>query len=102
MARKLQSAWIIRRPLITEKAVGLMERRNVVQFVVDRAATKPLIKRAVENLFSVRVKKVRVANVLGKRKVYRFQRGQRSDVKKAYVELFSGEKISLLDQVGQG
>ncbi|MBI2147026.1 50S ribosomal protein L23 [Candidatus Woesearchaeota archaeon] len=49
---------VIKYPLSTEKTIRLMESENTLIFVVDLQASKPLIKKAVEESF-----KVRVANV---------------------------------------
>jgi large subunit ribosomal protein L23 len=57
---------VIRRPLITEKSTAVRETQRAVCFEVHRDATKPEIKKAVEALFSVKVKDVRVARVHGK------------------------------------
>ena len=54
----MDSYTIVKFPLQTEKAVRLMEAENKLLFVVDRAATKPMIKKAVEELFKVKVLKV--------------------------------------------
>ncbi|MCC2110751.1 MAG: 50S ribosomal protein L23, partial [Hyphomicrobiales bacterium] len=48
---------VIRSPVITEKSTYASEQNKVV-FAVDRRATKPEIKKAVETLFSVKVKAV--------------------------------------------
>ncbi|MEM4188604.1 MAG: 50S ribosomal protein L23 [Candidatus Hadarchaeum sp.] len=49
---------VILYPLATEKSVKMIESENKLIFVVDNAATKADIKRAVETLFEVKVKKV--------------------------------------------
>lgn len=49
---------VIIRPSVTEKTMGQMDRHNSLEFVVRREATKPQIRRAVEEIFQVRVKKV--------------------------------------------
>lgn len=49
---------IIRNPLATEKAVRLMEAENKLIFVVDRKSKKPEIKKAIEELFKVKVLKI--------------------------------------------
>ncbi|MEM3421621.1 MAG: 50S ribosomal protein L23 [Candidatus Hadarchaeum sp.] len=49
---------VILYPLATEKSVKMMESENKLIFVVDNAASKADIKRAVETLFEVKVKKV--------------------------------------------
>ena len=45
-------------PLISEKAVQLVNTRNTIVFIVERRATKSQIKREVEELYNVKVKKV--------------------------------------------
>ena len=47
------------KPVVTEKAVMLIERENVLTFVLDKKMTKEEIKKEVEDLFNVKVKKVR-------------------------------------------
>ncbi len=84
---------VIRRPLITEKATALKETSRTVCFEVDRAATKPEIKGAVEKLFGVKVADVRVTNVHGKVKRQGRYVGRRPDWKKAFVVLKPGEKM---------
>ncbi|MFX0035033.1 MAG: 50S ribosomal protein L23 [Candidatus Hermodarchaeota archaeon] len=49
---------IIKKPLITEKTFDLIEKENKLVFIVDRKANKSQIKKAVEKLHNVRVKKV--------------------------------------------
>ncbi len=85
---------IIRAPLITEKATALSERNQVV-FRVSLEASKPEIKAAVQALFGVTVVGVNTLVQKGKRKRFKGRPGQRSDVKKAYVELAPGQAIDL-------
>jgi len=47
------------KPLMTEKAVGMIERDNVITFVVPMIRSKQEIKEEVENLFDVKVEKIR-------------------------------------------
>jgi large subunit ribosomal protein L23 len=84
---------VLRRPLITEKSSLVRETQKAVCFEVHRDATKPEIKRAVEALFGVQVKDVRVARVHGKTKRQGRYVGRRPDWKKAYVVLKPGEKM---------
>ena len=51
---------VIKHPLATEKSIRLMESENKLIFVVERAATKPDIKNAIETVFKVKVAKVNV------------------------------------------
>lgn len=84
---------VIQGPLITEKGTLVNERGNQVVFRVHRRANKHEIKEAVEQLFKVRVEKVRTAQYLGKiRRVGRCQ-GRRPAWKKAYVTLAEGSHI---------
>ncbi len=84
---------IILKPIITEKSTQLKEQNREVCFQVARKANKTEIKKAVEQLFKVKVEKVRTQNKVGKwRRVGRGQ-GQKSDWKKAYVKLKEGEKM---------
>jgi len=84
---------VIRRPLITEKTTALKETQRSLCFEVHRDATKPEIKKAVEQFFNVKVEDVRVANVHGKTKRQGRYVGRRPDWKKAYVVLKKGEKM---------
>ncbi|MFB0565146.1 MAG: 50S ribosomal protein L23 [Candidatus Aminicenantaceae bacterium] len=84
---------IIIRPVITEKSTWLKDQNREVCFEVDRRANKIEIKRAVEQLFKVKVERVRTQNKRGKiRRVGRSE-GKKRDWKKAYVKLQEGEKM---------
>ena len=85
---------VIRKPVITEKATMASEANGLV-FEVDIAATKPLIKEAVETLFNVKVKAVNTTITKGKVKRFRGRLGTRKDVKKAYVTLEEGHMIDV-------
>ncbi|GJD82139.1 MULTISPECIES: 50S ribosomal protein L23 [Methylobacterium] len=85
---------VIVSPVITEKATNLTEQNKVV-FRVAPKATKPQIKEAVEKLFDVKVTAVNTLVTKGKQKIFRGQRGQRSDVKKAIVTLAEGDSIDV-------
>lgn len=90
---------VIRRPLITEKSTLLKETQRSLCFEVHPDATKPEIKKAVEQLFNVKVQQVRVANMHGKSKRQGRYVGRRPDWKKAYVVLKKGEKmVEFFDQ----
>lgn len=82
------------RPIITEKATLLSEANQVV-FAVQKTATKPQIKQAVESLFKVKVKAVNTLVHKGKKKVFRGRKGQQKDTKKAIVTLADGESIDV-------
>jgi large subunit ribosomal protein L23 len=80
-------------PHVSEKSAAATESANQYAFRVARDATKPEIKTAVEQLFKVKVDRVRVLNVKGKVKLNKTGVAKRSDWKKAYVRLESGHDI---------
>jgi large subunit ribosomal protein L23 len=84
---------IIRRPLITEKALGVKETEGTLVFEVAANATKTEVKQAVETLFKVKVSTVRTLNYVGKERRRGKFTGYRPDWKKAYVRLRAGEKM---------
>ena len=84
---------VIRRPLITEKGMGIKETQNTLVFEVAENATKTEVKQAVEALFKVKVSAVRTATVEGKERRRGRYAGYRPDWKKAYVRLKEGEKM---------
>jgi large subunit ribosomal protein L23 len=87
---------IIKTVRITEKAAIQSEKFNKYTFLADRRATAPQIKKAVEQLFNVKVQRVNTANYEGKaRRQMTKAAGKSSDYKKAIVTLKEGEKISL-------
>jgi len=84
---------VIKRPIVTEKAVEKKDSENTLCFEVAPGANKSQIKAAVETLFKVKVAEVRTGNWEGKlRRRGRFA-GYRSDWKKAYVKLKPGQKM---------
>ncbi|NQT24150.1 50S ribosomal protein L23 [candidate division KSB1 bacterium] len=88
---------IIIEPLITEKISNLQDEENKVAFVVDRAANKIEIQKAVEIKFDVKVKKVATIQMKGKLKRMGKHEGRRSDWKKAIVTLKEGFSIDFFE-----
>jgi large subunit ribosomal protein L23 len=84
---------VIRRPIITEKGLGVKETQHTVVFEVAADATKTEIKEAVQRVFKVKVEHVRTANFHGKFRRRGRAEGYRSDWKKAYVKLAADEKM---------
>lgn len=84
---------VIRRAMITEKALTVKETEGTLVFEVDAKATKTEVKQAVEALFKVKVHAVRTANFAGKERRRGKFSGYRPDWKKAYVRLKAGEKM---------
>ncbi|MBK9153570.1 MAG: 50S ribosomal protein L23 [Chloracidobacterium sp.] len=98
------SVWeVLKSPVVTEKSVILKEDSTeedngrktgqVLTFRVDLGARKPEIKKAIEEIFNVKVASVRTVNYEGKEKRRGRQVGRRPNWKKAYVTLKKGEPM---------
>ena len=83
-------------PHVSEKTSMVGEHGQVV-FRVASDATKPEVKKAVEQLFNVTVEGVQIMNRKGKLKRTARGFGKRNDVRKAYVKLAEGQDIDFLD-----
>ena len=82
---------------LSEKATLLQEENNDYVFKVSRKANKLEIKRAVEQLFGVKVTAVRTCNYDGKkRRDRRADAGRNAQWKKAFVRLKDGDSIDLV------
>ena len=94
---------ILKSPVVTEKSVILKEDSSdensdrkagqVLTFRVEKTAGKLDIKKAVEEIFNVKVSSVRTVNYDGKIKKRGRQEGRRPNWKKAYVTLKKGEPM---------
>jgi large subunit ribosomal protein L23 len=83
-------------PHISEKATMVADQGNQFVFKVAKDATKPEIRKAVEQLWGVKVKSVSTSVVKGKSKRFGRTMGKRSDWKKAYVSLEPGHDIDFM------
>ncbi len=90
---------IIKRPVITEKSSYMKDVGNYVVFEVDKKANKAQIKKAVEELFKVKVEGVKTIVVPGKEKRLGRSAGRVPSWKKAIVKLKQGEKIEFFEGV---
>ncbi len=94
---------IIKKPIITEKAMNLASQRQYV-FEVHPEANKIQIKQEIEKMFEVNVTSVRTVRVKGKNKIRMtrrgLMRGRTPLKKKAYVTLKEGQTIELVSGVG--
>ena len=88
---------ILQGPVITEKGTLVQEGANQVVFRVHPRANKIEIRHAVENLFKVKVEKVRTSRLLGKVRRVGRHLGRRADWKKAYVTLAEGSRIDFFE-----
>jgi large subunit ribosomal protein L23 len=93
------SRGVIIKPLVSEKGANLRADQNKYVFRVDKGANKLQIKRAVEELFKVKVEDVTTMITHGRpKRLGRFE-GRRADWKKAIVKLKKGETIELFEAV---
>lgn len=94
---------ILLKPIITEKAEMLSEKRGQYSFVVDKKANKLEIRKAVEALYNVNVRAVNTLIVPGKARSRStrngVQRGMKSSYKKAIVTLTAGEQIDFFADI---
>ena len=93
---KLTSHDIIRKPVITEKGMAAMAE-NKYTFIVHINANKSQIKRAVEEVFNVKVTDVKTLRTMGKTKRMGVHVGKRADFKKAMVTLAEGSSIEFFE-----
>jgi len=93
----MNSRDVVRGPVITEKGTLVGEVSNQVVFRVHPKANKLEIRRAVENLFQVKVEGVRTARHLGKVKRVGRNVGRKPAWKKAYVTLAEGNRIDFFE-----
>ncbi len=91
----LEPHQVIVRPLITEKSHHKAERYNQYAFEVSPLATKADIKKAVEELFNVKVLWVNIQNRRGKERRYRWRKAYTKAWKKAIVKLDPEYRINL-------
>jgi len=90
---------IIKAPLDTEKTNLQKELANKVSFEVDPRANRVEIRKAVEQIFDIKVKSVRTMHVKGKVKRRGRILGQRKNWKKAIVTLMPGSRINFFEGV---
>ena len=98
MGRKLEGRLkmspydIIIRPHLTDKTIRLLQEQNKYTFLVHPQATKLDVKRAVETIFNVKVKKVNIVNIPSKLRFYRWRYPYRTKrIKKAIITLKEGK-----------
>ena len=91
----LEPHQVVLKPLVTEKGMHRSTRNNAYAFEVNRLATKSDVRRAIEELFDVKVLKVHVQNRKGKPRRTRMNYGYTKDWKKAIVTLDAEDRIEL-------
>jgi large subunit ribosomal protein L23 len=96
------NAYIVKKPVITEKSLQLAKKSNVYTFVVDRNANRAQIKDAIISLFKVDVLSVNVVMIQRSKK----KTGKKRltvvvpRMKKAYVKIKKDQSIDLFDVGG--
>lgn len=88
---------IIIAPLISEKSMAQIEENNTYTFKVDKRCNKIEIRKAMEEIFNVKVLNVNTINVVGKKRRLRFKEGKKPDWKKAMVKLAEGNRIEIFE-----
>lgn len=88
---------VLYHPLITERSTDLRESLNKVVFIVSPYANKLQVKHAVEKTLKVKVEKVNIINVEGKKKKLGRFEGKKINRKKAIVTLKKGEKLDIFE-----
>ncbi len=94
----MNSYEVLRRPVITEKSTMLSNSGQYV-FEVAKHANKIDVKRAVEEIFKVRVRAVNIVNMRGKMRRMGKTQGMTSSWKKAMVALEEGQSIEFFQAV---
>lgn len=94
---------VLKKPLITEKSTRISEKLNQYGFVVEKEASKPEIKKAIEEMYGVNVTNISTAIYAGKSKSRFTKRGlfagRRPAFKKAIVTLKEGQKIDFFANI---
>lgn len=88
---------IIFEPVVSEKSYDLIQDFNTYTFIVDKRANKTEIKRAIAEIFDVRVTRVNTINRRGKLKRTGWKMGKRPDTKRALVTLAVGSSIDIFE-----
>ena len=85
---------LIKKPVITEKSTANAQFNEYI-FEVRKDANKTNIKKTIEDIYKVKVQKLNSLNVKSKPKVFKGQRGTRSELKRIIVTLKEGNTIDM-------
>ena len=85
---------LIKKPVITEKSTTNAQFNKYV-FEVRNDANKKIVKEVIEETYKVKVEKLNSLNVKSKPKVFKGQRGSRSELKRIIVTLKEGSTIDM-------
>ena len=89
---------LIKKPVITEKSTANAQFNKYI-FEVRNDANKINIKKVIEDIYKVKVQKLNSLNVKSKPKVFKGQRGTRSELKRIIVTLKEGNTIDMSGKV---
>ena len=89
---------LIKKPVITEKSTANTQFNKYI-FEVRNDANKINIKKTIEDIYKVKVQKLNSLNVKSKPKVFKGQRGSRSELKRIIVTLKEGNTIDMSGKV---
>ena len=89
---------LIKKPVITEKSTANAQFNKYI-FEVRNEANKINIKKTIEDIYKVKVQKLNSLNVKSKPKVFKGQRGTRSELKRIIVTLKEGNTIDMSGKV---
>ena len=89
---------LIKKPVITEKSTANAQFNKYI-FEVRNDANKINIKKTIEEIYKVKVQKLNSLNVKSKPKVFKGQRGTRSELKRIIVTLKEGNTIDMSGKV---
>jgi large subunit ribosomal protein L23 len=88
---------VLKKPIATEKYTALGEKLNQYAFIVDKKATKDVIKKEIEKVYEVSITAIRTMIYAGKTKNRSTKKkiiaGKKPDFKKAIVTLKAGDQI---------
>ena len=93
---RIERYQVLIRPLITEKGMEQANDENQYPFEVHPKANKAEVRRAIEDVYGVRVRKVRTMMRKGKPRRVRYRRGHTRQWKKAVVTLVPGDTIEFI------
>lgn len=95
LGSSLSAGLVLKRPHITEKS-SILSESGVYVFRVNPGFSKTGIKKALEELYKVKVIKVRIISVPSRRRRVGRKTGVRPGYKKAVVKLAEGQKIEFV------
>ena len=91
----MEATRVIRKPLVTEKSTYMSTELNRYAFQVDRRATKPQIRQAIQELYGVRVLSVATQTRPGKAKRTKYGYITSAQTKRAIVKIHTEDRIEL-------